>query len=51
MPASAYTRAKQPEQLRRALLDHAATIAMDHGVAGVTVQAVAAISSNIHMII
>ncbi|MDH2404405.1 TetR family transcriptional regulator [Bradyrhizobium sp. SSUT18] len=42
MPTSAYTRAKQPEQVRRALLDCAAAIAMDHGVAGVTVQAVAA---------
>ncbi|MEH2484949.1 AcrR family transcriptional regulator [Bradyrhizobium sp. AZCC 2230] len=42
MPASAYTRAKQPEQVRRALLDHAADIAMDHGVSGITVQAVAA---------
>ncbi|MCK1654237.1 TetR family transcriptional regulator [Bradyrhizobium sp. 149] len=42
MPASAYTRTKQPEQVRRALLDCAAAIAMDHGVAGVTVQAVAA---------
>src|SRR5581483_4435078 len=42
MPASAYTRAKQPEQVRRALLDCAATIAMDHGVSGITVQAVAA---------
>ncbi|WP_375314762.1 TetR family transcriptional regulator [Bradyrhizobium sp. A5] len=42
MPASAYTRTKQPEQVRRALLDHAASIAMDHGVSGVTVQAVAA---------
>ena len=42
MPASAYTRAKQPEQVRRALLDRAAAIAMDHGVSGVTVQAVAA---------
>jgi AcrR family transcriptional regulator len=41
MPASAYTRAKQPEQVRRALLDCAAAIAMDHGVSGVTVQAVA----------
>ena len=42
MPASAYSRAKQPEQVRRALLDHAAAIAMDHGVSGITVQAVAA---------
>lgn len=42
MLASAYTRAKQPEQVRRALLDCAAAIAMDHGVSGVTVQAVAA---------
>ena len=42
MPASAYTRTKRPEQVRRALLDHAAAIAIDHGVAGVTVQAVAA---------
>jgi AcrR family transcriptional regulator len=42
MPASAYTRVKQPEQVRRALLDWAAAIAMDHGVSGVTVQAVAA---------
>jgi len=42
MPENRYTRAKQPEQVRRALLDHAAAIAMDHGVAGITVQAVAA---------
>jgi AcrR family transcriptional regulator len=42
MPTSAHTRTKQPEQVRRALLDCAAVIAMDHGVAGVTVQAVAA---------
>lgn len=42
MPEGRYTRAKQPELVRRALLDCAATIAMDHGVAGVTVQAVAA---------
>ncbi|WGD48874.1 TetR family transcriptional regulator [Bradyrhizobium sp. CB1650] len=42
MAGSAYTRSKQPEQVRRALLDCAATIAMDHGVSGVTVQAVAA---------
>lgn len=42
MPDSRYTRAKQPEQVRRALLDHAAAIALDHGVSGVTVQAVAA---------
>ncbi|MFT4117117.1 TetR family transcriptional regulator [Bradyrhizobium sp.] len=42
MPGSAYTRAKRPEQVRRALLDCTAAIAMDHGVSGVTVQAVAA---------
>jgi len=42
MPANAYTRAKQPEQVRRALIDHAAAIAMDRGVSGITVQAVAA---------
>ena len=30
MPESRYTRAKQPEQVRRALLDHAAAIAMVH---------------------
>jgi AcrR family transcriptional regulator len=41
MPGSAYTRAKQPEQVRHALLDCTAAVAMDHGVAGVTVQAVA----------
>ena len=51
MAESRYTRAKQPEQVRRALLDCAAAIAMDHGVAGVTVQAVAVaagVSSEIH---
>ena len=42
MPENPYTRAKKPEQVRRALLDQAAAIAMDHGVGGVTVQAVAA---------
>jgi AcrR family transcriptional regulator len=41
MPGSAYTRQKQPEQVRRALIECAEKIALDHGVAGVTVQAVA----------
>jgi AcrR family transcriptional regulator len=41
MRASRSTRARQPERLRRALLDCTAAIATDHGVAGVTVQAVA----------
>lgn len=42
MRGGAYTRAKQPAQVRRALLDCAAVIAIDRGVSGVTVQAVAA---------
>jgi AcrR family transcriptional regulator len=42
MRESRHTRAKQPERVRRALLDCTAAIAVDHGVAGVTVQAVAA---------
>ncbi|OCP00662.1 MULTISPECIES: TetR/AcrR family transcriptional regulator [unclassified Ensifer] len=36
-----YNRKKQPEQVQRALLECAAKIAADHGIAGVTVQAVA----------
>jgi AcrR family transcriptional regulator len=37
-----YTRKKEPELVRRAILDHAIQIAADYGYAGVTVQAVAA---------
>lgn len=37
----AHQRKKQPEQVRRALLDNAARMAAEHGIAGVTVQAVA----------
>jgi AcrR family transcriptional regulator len=36
-----YNRKKQPEQVRRALLESTAKIAADHGIAGFTVQAVA----------
>lgn len=36
-----YNRKKQPEQVQRALLECAAKLAADHGIAGVTVQAVA----------
>lgn len=38
---SGYSRAKQPERVRRALLDEAARLAVEHGLAAVTVQAVA----------
>jgi AcrR family transcriptional regulator len=37
---NAYTRSKQPELVRRALLDHAAKLAVEQGLAAVTVQAV-----------
>ncbi len=37
---NAYKRKKQPELVRRALLDHAARLAVEHGLAAVTVQAV-----------
>jgi AcrR family transcriptional regulator len=37
----AHQRKKQPEQVRRALLDNAARLAAEHGIVGVTVQAVA----------
>lgn len=37
---SGYTRRKQPELVRRALLDHAARLAVEQGLAAVTVQAV-----------
>lgn len=40
--AAGYTRKKQPEVIRRALLDHAARIVMEQGLASLTVQAVAA---------
>lgn len=40
--ASAHKRKKEPEQVRAALLSHAALLARDHGLAAVTVQAVAA---------
>lgn len=39
--ASAHTRKKQPELVRRTLLDCAAKLALEHGTAAVTVQAVA----------
>lgn len=39
--SNAHQRKKQPEQVRRALLDNAAILAAQHGIAGVTVQAVA----------
>ncbi|MET2825660.1 TetR/AcrR family transcriptional regulator [Mesorhizobium shangrilense] len=39
--AGGYTRAKQPERVRRALLDEAARLAVEQGLAAVTVQAVA----------
>lgn len=42
MPANAYSRKKQPELVRRALLDEAAQLAMTGGLSAVTVQAVAA---------
>ncbi|MCX8997472.1 TetR/AcrR family transcriptional regulator [Rhizobiaceae bacterium BDR2-2] len=38
---SAHSRRKQPERVRRALLDAAEKLAVDQGVAGVTIQAVA----------
>ena len=40
-PESGYRRKKQPEIVHRALLDHAAKLAVEHGLAAVTVQAVA----------
>ena len=40
-PESGYRRKKQPELVHRALLDHAARLAVEHGLAAVTVQAVA----------
>lgn len=40
--SSAYTRKKQPEVIREALLDNAMRIAVEQGLASVTVQAVAA---------
>lgn len=39
--SSAYARKKQPEIVRRALLDSAAKLAAEHGLSGMTVQAVA----------
>lgn len=41
MSTSAYSRKKQPEQVRRALLDAAVALAEEQGLVGVTVQAVA----------
>ncbi|MFA7413272.1 MAG: TetR/AcrR family transcriptional regulator [Rhizobium sp.] len=41
MTASAYTRKKRPELVRRALLDCAARLAVEHGPTAVTIQAVA----------
>jgi len=41
-PDSAYHRKKQPELVRRAILDHAESLVMSEGVAGLTIQAVAA---------
>ncbi len=40
-PETGYRRKKQPELVQRALLDHAAKLAVEHGLAAVTVQAVA----------
>lgn len=39
--ANAYRRKKEPERVRRALLDAAACLAVQHGIAAVTMQAVA----------
>lgn len=41
MSDNAYSRKKQPEQVRRALLDCAATLAVENGLSAVTLQAVA----------
>ena len=41
MTSNAYMRKKQPELVRRAILEHAAIIAQAEGIAGVTVQGVA----------
>lgn len=41
MPGTGYSRKKRPESVRRALLDQAARLAVEQGLAGVTVQAVA----------
>lgn len=40
--ASAHKRRKQPELVRRALIEHAARLAVEHGLAAVTMQAVSA---------
>lgn len=40
-PETGYRRKKQPELVQRALLDHAAKLAVEHGLAAVTVQSVA----------
>ena len=40
-PEAGYHRKKQPELVHRALLDHTAKLAVEHGLAAVTVQAVA----------
>lgn len=41
MSSTAYSRKKRPDLVRRTLLDEAARIAVEHGLSGVTVQAVA----------
>lgn len=41
MTENAYTRRKQPEQVRRALLDQTAALAVERGPAAITIQAVA----------
>jgi AcrR family transcriptional regulator len=41
MTDNAYSRKKQPEQVRRALLDCAAQLAVENGLSAVTLQAVA----------
>ena len=46
MSDNAYSRKKQPEQVRRALLDCAATLAVEGGLSAVTLQAVAAAAAN-----
>ncbi|RYG89090.1 MAG: TetR/AcrR family transcriptional regulator, partial [Alphaproteobacteria bacterium] len=40
MAKNAHKRKKQPELVRRALIDHAARLAVEQGLAAVTVQAV-----------
>jgi AcrR family transcriptional regulator len=46
MNVTAYNRPKQPEQVRRALLDAAVALAEEQGLGGITVQAVAPSSTS-----